>query len=100
VLFELALPKRRNFRTASNYEANCGCGARRHGWKVGKHMAKEKILVHPNPNSDGYADNWVCEHIGCQVGKHDGDVWLCGAICEPKVAAGAEIVKVSGAAGK
>jgi hypothetical protein len=59
---------------------------------------KGKILVYPNPNDEGFEDNWVCEHIGCQVAKADGEVWLCGSICADKAAAGAEIVKVSGAA--
>lgn len=52
------------------------------------------ILVHPNPNDDGYADNWVCEHIDMQPGHDDGEVWLCEA-CTDLDEAGAKIVKVN-----
>lgn len=53
---------------------------------------KVEIWVEPNPNDDGYADNWVCEHIDMQVGHNDGDVWLCED-CEEKLSAGAVILR-------
>jgi hypothetical protein len=53
---------------------------------------KEEIWVNPNPNHDGYDDNWVCEHIPMQVGQHDGAVWLCEA-CADKLEAGAVIMR-------
>jgi hypothetical protein len=55
-------------------------------------MAKEEIWVLPNPNNDGFDDNWVCEHIDMQTGNHDGAVWLCEA-CADKRAAGAVIMR-------
>jgi len=50
----------------------------------------ETIYVHPNPNDDGYDDNWVCNHIDMQTGKADGDVWLCEA-CADLLDAGAKV---------
>jgi hypothetical protein len=54
----------------------------------------ETIHVYPNPN----ADNWVCEHIDMQVGKADGETWLCEA-CDDLVEEGAQVVKQPHAAG-
>lgn len=67
--------------------------------KQGK-KPKEAIVVVPNINDDGFKDCWVCEHIGCQVAQADGDVWVCGEICDPKMEAGAVILRVQRAAGK
>lgn len=61
-------------------------------------VTAETIHVTPNPNADGYADNWVCEHIDCQPGKADGDVWLCEA-CDELLDEGAQVIKQPHAAG-
>jgi hypothetical protein len=61
-------------------------------------MAKEKILVRPNPNDDGFSDCWVCEHIDCHPARFDGEVTLCGEVCADLLEGGGEIVKVSRAA--
>ncbi|MGA8493309.1 MAG: hypothetical protein WB711_23000 [Terriglobales bacterium] len=50
------------------------------------------IYLRPNPNDDGYEDNWVCEHIDMQPGQYDGASWLCDA-CATMYNAGATIVK-------
>ena len=57
----------------------------------------KQIVLHPNPNDDGYSDCWVCEHIDCQVAKADGEIYICEECSE---VADPEYVKVNAKAGQ
>jgi len=63
-------------------------------------MSKPVIVLHPNPNDDGFSDCWVCEHIDCQVAKADGEIYICEECDKAADGRNPEYLKVAAKAGR